>query len=111
MSYMKEIHSYGADLAFMEKSSPFELIGALVKRDKLEEVRDTLTSEELQQLEEYDKTLLANANIFYELIKEVYQFQNRKPLKYWWSNIDLIVSGKLTVDLSPSGFEPKLHMA
>lgn len=111
MSYMKEIHSYGADLSFMEDTSPFELIGALVKRDKLEEVRDDLTEEERRQLEKYDRDLLANAKRFYELIKEVYQFQNRKPLKYWWTNIDLVASGKLTVELSPTGPEFKQHMA
>ena len=108
---MKDIHSYGTDLSFMEDTSPFELIGTLVKRDKLEEARAAFSTEELQQLEQYDRDLLANAKRFYDLIKEVYQFQNRKPLKYWWSNIDLVATGKLTVELSPASPEPQQHMA
>ena len=111
MSYMDEIQSYGTDLSCMEDVSPFELIGALVKRDKLEDARDNLNAEELQQLKEFDQKLLDNAGRFYELIKEVYHFQNRRPLKYWWSNIDLVASGKLTINISSTGSEPEMHMA
>ena len=111
MSYMEKIHSYGEDLAFMESVSPFELIGALVKRDEIEAVRSSLSKEELSQLEKYDKNLLSHAQQFYDLIKEVYQFQNRKPLKYWWSNIDLVATGKLSVDLASANSEAQKHMA
>jgi len=43
---------------------------------------------------------LKNAKRFYEALKEVYHFQNRKPHGYWWSNLDLVVSGKIKVDLN-----------
>lgn len=111
MSYMEKIHSYGEDLAFMEEVSPFELIGTLVKRDEIEAVRGSLSKEELEQLEKYDRDLLSHAQQFYDLIREVYQFQNRKPLKYWWSNIDLVATGKLSVDLATTNQEVQKHMA
>ena len=95
----KTIDSYGVDFDFIEESSPFELIGTLVKRDELEQVKNYLIDDEKIKLAEYDKKLLNNAQKFYNAIKEVYQFQNRKPLSHWWSNIDLVVSGKLPVNL------------
>jgi len=96
---MEKIDSYGVDLDFIEETSPFELIGTLVKRDEIEEVKDFLTYDEKIKLAEYDRKLFNNAQKFYNAIKEVYQFQNRKPLSHWWSNIDLVVSGKLPVNL------------
>ena len=99
MTYMEKIDSYGVDLDFIEETSPFELIGTLVKRDELEEVKNSLTYDEKIKLAEYDKKLFNNAQKFYNAIKEVYQFQNRKSLSHWWSNIDLVVSGKLSVNL------------
>ena len=98
MTYMEKIDSYGVDLDFIEETSPFELIGTLVKRDELEEVKNSLTYAEKIKLAEYDEKLLNNAKKFYNAIKEVYQFQNRKPISHWWSNIDLVVSGKLPVN-------------
>ena len=99
MSYLEKIDSYGVDLDYIEETSPFELIGTLVKRDELESVKDFLTYDEKIKLAEYDLKLFNNAQKFYDAIKEVYQFQNRKPLSHWWANIDLVVSGKLPVNL------------
>ena len=96
---MEKIDSYGVDLDFIEETSPFELIGTLVKRDELEEVKNSLTYDEKMKLAEYDLKLFNNAQKFYDAIKEVYQFQNRKPLSHWWTNIDLVVSGKLPINL------------
>ena len=100
MTYMEKIDSYGVDLDFIDEISPFELIGTLVKRDELEEVKNSLTYAEKIKLAEYDEKLFNNAQKFYNAIKEVYQFQfqNRKPISHWWSNIDLVVSGKLPVN-------------
>jgi len=100
MSYMDKIKIYGMDLDYIDSVSPFELIGTLVIRDELEGNYDKLSNEEKILLKQNDKKLLKNAKRFYEALKEVYHFQNRKPHGYWWSNLDLVVSGKIKVDLN-----------
>jgi hypothetical protein len=99
MSYMDKIKNYGMDIDYIDSVSPFELIGTLVNRDELAGDYEKLSTEEKILLKQYDKKLLKNATRFYEALKGVYHFQNRKPLGYWWSNIDLVVAGKLNVDL------------
>ena len=91
---MDKIDSYGIDLEYIGEASDFELIGTLVKRDELEEIYNQLSVEEKMKLQEYDEILFNNADKFYESIKNVYSFQNKRLAGNWWSNINLMVNQK-----------------
>ena len=96
-SNIEKIKNYGLDLDYIGDISPFELIGTLILRDDI--AKADLTFREKALLKSYDKKLLENAENFYNELKKVYDFQNRKPLDYWWSNIDLVVNGEIIVDI------------
>ena len=91
---MDKIDSYGIDLEYIGEASDFELIGTLVKRDELEEIYNQLSVDEKMKLQEYDEILFNNADKFYESIKNVYSFQNKRLAGNWWSNINLMVNQK-----------------
>ena len=91
---MDKIDSYGIDLEYIGEASDFELIGTLVKRDELEEIYNQLSVEEKMRLQKYDEILFDNAEKFYNTIKNVYSFQDKKTAGSWWSNINFLVNQK-----------------
>ena len=98
MNFKQEIEFYGEDLQDFEMS-PFEMIETFHRRTLLHDHYNELNTTEKALLKEIDQLLLKAANKVYEHLKNVYDFQNDKPLEEWWWHLDKVVNHQLSVDL------------
>lgn len=70
--------------------SGFEHLEMLTVRDKLAEVKQQLSAEEVSQLETADQLLLAQANQFYVALAQITdlhaerQVRQTPPDRWWW---------------------------
>ena len=99
MTNQKRIETYGIDIDYISKVSAFELVNTLAIRDAIEEDYYSLTADEQTLLFEYDRKLLEKAELFYNELSQFYSFNGLRPINYWWTHIDKVVTGELIVDL------------
>jgi hypothetical protein len=95
------IKRYGFDVENIEFSG-IELMDTIAMRDTLEQNYSSLSKEEKRLLDLADKTLLDNAQSFYQEMNEFMNFSKAdfsQPFSNWWAHIDKVVSGELIVDL------------
>ena len=104
MNFKREIEFYGEDLQDFEMS-PFEMIETFHRRTLLHDHYNELTTTEKALLKEIDQLLLKTANKIYEHLKNIYDFQNDKPLEEWWWHLDKVVNHQLSVDLDQGNIQ------
>ena len=104
MNFKQEIEFYGEDLQDFEMS-PFEMIETFHRRTLLHDHYHELTTKEKALLKEIDQLLLKTANKIYEHLKNIYDFQNDKPLEEWWWHLDKVVNHQLSIDFDKGTVE------
>jgi hypothetical protein len=104
MEYLRDIESYGEEVADFEVS-PFESIDMLHLRSRLHKHSHEMTLKERILLIRYDLRLLENVDKMARHIGEIYDFSHSKePLEEWWWHLDKVASNELEVEI---GISPK----
>ncbi len=104
----RKINNYGMDVTEELTVSPFEYIDTFHIRSNLLKNYNKLTSEQKDQIRQYDLILLKRAKEFYDYVSEIHDWNRTlESINEWWWHLDKIIEGKLKVDIENNTVEYK----